>query len=120
VTSFLVDEDLPRTLAPSLREAGFFAEDVRDVGLGGRSDSEIIRCAKDERRILVTRDVALASLDRVPSRSRYGIVRFRQAISTKDLNSAIVAALNRLEPAQFRGSITVIEPGRVRIRRGRR
>lgn len=84
MTVFLVDEDLPRTLAPSLREAGSSCQDVRDVGLGGRSDIEIIRYARSQRRVLLTRDVALANLNRLPSRSRYGIVliRFRRVITT--------------------------------------
>lgn len=96
MTVFLVDEDLPRSLAPSLREAGFACQDVRDVGLGGRSDIEIIRYA---------RSIVL--------------IRFRQAITTRDLNSTIIAALARLAPAQLSGAITVIEPGRVRVRRRR-
>lgn len=39
--AFLVDEDIPRSLAVSLREAGFQAEDVRDAGLRGHSDAEL-------------------------------------------------------------------------------
>jgi len=33
---FLIDEDLPRSTAKLLREAGFESFDVRDVGLKGR------------------------------------------------------------------------------------
>ena len=38
---FLVDEDLPRSVAPLIRELGYDADDVRDVGLRGAPDSEI-------------------------------------------------------------------------------
>jgi len=39
---FLTDEDVPRSTARILREAGFDATDVRDVGLRGKSDEEVI------------------------------------------------------------------------------
>ena len=35
---FLVDEDLPRSLAPPLRAVGLLAQDVRDIGLRGSTD----------------------------------------------------------------------------------
>jgi len=35
---FLVDEDMPRSTARTLREAGYVADDARDVGLRGRTD----------------------------------------------------------------------------------
>jgi predicted nuclease of predicted toxin-antitoxin system len=36
---FLTDEDIPRSTARILRDAGFDAVDVRDVGLRGKSDA---------------------------------------------------------------------------------
>ena len=42
MASFLVDENLPRSPAPSLRKSGFEAQDVREVGLGGKSDDDVI------------------------------------------------------------------------------
>ena len=35
---FVVDDDMPRSTAPALRQAGGPAEDVRDVGLAGHED----------------------------------------------------------------------------------
>ena len=46
---FLVDEDLPRTLAQDLNAAGFEAQDVRDVGLRGKSDHEILELANKKK-----------------------------------------------------------------------
>jgi predicted nuclease of predicted toxin-antitoxin system len=39
--SFLVDENMPRPLAPALIGAGYGAEDVRDVGLRGQGDGAV-------------------------------------------------------------------------------
>ena len=38
---FLIDEDMPRSTARELRNSGYAAYDVRDVGLRGHSDSEV-------------------------------------------------------------------------------
>jgi predicted nuclease of predicted toxin-antitoxin system len=119
VSVFLVDEDLPRTLAPALRQAGFEAEDVRDRGFGGRPDTEIITFAVSHRRVLITRDVGIADITRFPESSEYGVVlvRFPQTITTDDLNSAIVAVLREVPSRNLVGAITVAEPGRIRVRR---
>jgi predicted nuclease of predicted toxin-antitoxin system len=42
----LVDEDLPRTLAPALRDASHDALDVRDAGLRGASDAIVFARAQ--------------------------------------------------------------------------
>ena len=43
---FLVDEDLPRSLARALRGAGHVAADVRDEGLRGEPDRRIFDVAQ--------------------------------------------------------------------------
>jgi predicted nuclease of predicted toxin-antitoxin system len=53
---FLVDAQLPPTLAHWLVERGHEAEHVFDVGLAAAEDIAIWRKAVDEGRILVTKD----------------------------------------------------------------
>ena len=43
---FLIDEDLPRSTAKLLREAGFESFDVRDIGLRGAKDDAIYHRAQ--------------------------------------------------------------------------
>ncbi|HLF89938.1 MAG TPA: DUF5615 family PIN-like protein [Anaerolineales bacterium] len=43
---FLTDEDVPRSTARVLRNAGFDAVDVRDVGLRGKNE-EVLRAVKE-------------------------------------------------------------------------
>ena len=38
---FLIDEDLPRSLAAALRKDGLAADDVRDLGLRGQDDANV-------------------------------------------------------------------------------
>ena len=117
--SLLVDEDMPRSLAPLLRAAGMTAEDVRDSGLRGRSDDEIFGYAATHRLALLTADVGFANLIRFPLRRHFGIivVRFPNELSAAVLNAAILEALTDLKEDDIIGNLVVIEPGRIRLRR---
>jgi len=61
VAKFLVDEDLPRSLARELRQAGIDAVDARDAGLRGRPDGEIVAFAAFDGRAVLTADPAWSS-----------------------------------------------------------
>ena len=121
MTIFLVDENLPRSLAPELRRAGFDAEDVRDRGLAGHEDAEVLTYAMSKRRILITRDVGIPDLRRFPTGSEFGIVlvRLPRVMATDALNAALITAVRELAPEDFRGSIVVVGPRRIRLRRAR-
>jgi predicted nuclease of predicted toxin-antitoxin system len=119
VIIFLVDENLPRSLAPELRRAGFHAEDVRDRGLAGQEDAEVLAYAIAQRRILITRDLGIPDLRRFPTGSALGIVlvRLPRVMATDELNATLITAVRELAPEDFRGSIVVVGPRRLRLRR---
>ena len=100
MTIFLVNENLPRSLAPELRRAGFDAEDVRDRGLAGHEDAEVLAYAISKQRILITRDLGIPDLRRFPTGSELGIVLVRL-------------------PEDLHGSMVVVGPRRIRLRRTR-
>ena len=115
----LVDEDLPRSLVREFRQAGIVAQHVLDLGARGRSDNEILALAVSKDLILVTGDVGFANILRYPLDSHSGIViaRFPNELPTEITNGAIVRALLELTSEEMRGSLVIIEPGRVRLRR---
>jgi predicted nuclease of predicted toxin-antitoxin system len=121
MSAFLIDEDLPRSLARELRSAGHDAVDVRDVGLRGRPDSEIFQYAVTRRLVLLTADMGFANVLQFEPHAHVGIViaRFPNEVSTTALNMALLAALNELSETDFVGNTVVVEPGRVRMRRKR-
>jgi predicted nuclease of predicted toxin-antitoxin system len=71
---FLVDEDLPRSAALNLRQAGHQADHVRDVGLRGRPDREVFQWAQDHQPVLVTGDMGFASTVAFPLGSHWRII----------------------------------------------
>jgi predicted nuclease of predicted toxin-antitoxin system len=116
---FLVDEDLPRSLARQLRIAGFEADDVRDVGLRGQPDAAISAHASRHQLVLVTADLGFANTIRYPLGSHPGIVvaRFPNETPAATLVDFIVRAVHETAEADFAGNLIVIEPGRIRLRR---
>ncbi len=58
---FLVDEDLPRSTASALREAGYAADDVRDLGLSGHTDREVFERAQSLSAVVLTSNTDFAN-----------------------------------------------------------
>lgn len=71
---FLVDASLPRPTADVIRNLGYFATDVRDIGLRHAPDHQIARYALDQRLCLITRDFDFADIRQYPPGQYAGIV----------------------------------------------
>jgi predicted nuclease of predicted toxin-antitoxin system len=56
VWHFLVDENLPRSLASELAARGYAAEHVYDIGLGGAKDPAVFAHAQAQRATIITGD----------------------------------------------------------------
>jgi predicted nuclease of predicted toxin-antitoxin system len=118
---FLVDEDLPRSLGRGLRAEGFDAQDVRDIGLRGKTDREVLQHAVAENRILVTADLGFANLLAVPLGTHSGIlvVRLPNELAVGTVNTVVLNAVRTLADEELRGSLMIVEPTRIRLRRPR-
>lgn len=116
---FLVDEDLPISLAIELASAGFDVSDVRRIGLRGRSDTDILLHALSAGMILITADVDFAgvvgrTIGTIPGCI---LVRLPNEISVKSLCEIVVKALTSVSNDELKGNVLVIEPDRIRLRR---
>jgi predicted nuclease of predicted toxin-antitoxin system len=118
---FLVDEDLPRSLVSALRDAGLEADHVIDSGLRGQSDGAIFDHAVKNTMTLVSADLGFANVLRFPLGAHAGIVvtRFPNESSTATTNAGIVRGLEDLSDEELKGNLVILEPGRLRLRRGR-
>jgi predicted nuclease of predicted toxin-antitoxin system len=118
MSRFLVDEDLPRSLASAPRASGHDATDVRDEGLRGEPDSQVFAFAQQRGCVVVTADVEFAN-ELVYPPATLGIIlaRFPAAFAAPQLVQAIVEAITSLASEDLEATIAIVEPGRVRIRR---
>jgi len=90
------------------------------VGLRGRPDQSIFEYAQASGLVLLTGDLGLGNVLRFPLGTHPGIVvvRFPNEISNEVTNEAILAALENTTPQEIEGHVLIVEPGRVRLRRG--
>jgi predicted nuclease of predicted toxin-antitoxin system len=116
---FLIDEDLPHMLASFLLERGHPSEHVRDLNLRGSPDRQIFEAAQQRQAVLVTGDTDFGNLLRFPLGSHFGIVvvQFPSVMRTRELAGQIATTLSTLDDVAFKGSLIILEPGRLRIRR---
>lgn len=116
---FLVDENAPRSLAGVIRSAGHEAIDVRDVGLRGKSDAEVMAYANTNGLVLISRDADFGNVRRFPLGTHPGIIvaRVPNQIPPASFNRMVLDAVRGLSSESLEGKLVVLEPGdRVRIR----
>jgi len=116
---FLLDADLPRSSATTLRDLGYDVSDVRDVGLGDASDDEIFKRAQAEQRIIVTADLDFADVRTYPPGTHPGIIvlRLPDHFKIAGINHVIRTAMPELEQADIDQALVIVELGAIRIRR---
>lgn len=116
---FLIDEDMPRSTAVTLRDAGYAADDVRDVGLRGHTDADVFAYAQAHGAVLVSCDKGFANTLTYPVGSHSGIivVRIRDEAPPAELNQELLSALAQLGHTPMEGWLVIVEVGRIRLRR---
>jgi predicted nuclease of predicted toxin-antitoxin system len=119
---FLIDADLPRSLAEVIRHHGHAATDVRDVGRRSAKDAVIARYAREQQLCLITGDFDFADIRNYPPEQYAGIVvlflpRTATAIYSNQLVEQFLMSADVL--LELPGQLAIVEPGRVRLRRSR-
>lgn len=114
---FLVDESLPRVVTRALAARGHDVVDARDVGLRGRSDAEVQARAVAEDRVVVAADLDFANALRFPPGTHPGVLVLRvpDEWGANRRAERLLAGLSEIDAERLRGSIAVVEPGRIRI-----
>ena len=116
---FLLDENIAPSVADGLREKGYDVVHVRDVGLRGAPDPDVISFARSEQRVLVTQDADFADFRNYPLGTHNGIIRVRVALGTSDaILRVLLALIPRLQVEDIQSGALVITDGRrFRVRR---
>ncbi len=115
---FFVDENVTRLLAPRLQAAGYFAEDVRNVGLGTRPDSDVWAYAQAHGETIITKDKDFADIRAYPiPHAGIVIADIPDAVTITAFVQHIVDGLASLTGQSLTSAVVTILPGRVRVRR---
>lgn len=116
---FLIDADMPRSMADIVRQYGHQAFDVRDIGPTLTLDADIAAYARSEQLCIVTGDLGFADIRTYPPREYAGIVvlSLPRNATSKYINSLVAGLLSQADLlAQLPGKLAIVEAGRVRLR----
>jgi predicted nuclease of predicted toxin-antitoxin system len=112
--NFLVDENMPRTLAPQIGDLGFSVQDVRDIGLRARPDNEVMEAAIATDAIIITRDRGFANPKTWPTEFTAGMIFVDLPSNTPAniVNARVLELIAKRLPVSLLGAITRVEPTR--------
>jgi predicted nuclease of predicted toxin-antitoxin system len=114
----LLDENISPQVAMELRRSGYDIVHLRDVGLKGCKDSELMAFARKTERCMVTLDADFADLRYYPVGSHSGIIRLRLKFAPSNI---VVSALRSLLPKLAhipleKGALVVSDGKRYRVK----
>ncbi len=113
---FLLDADMPRSSAEVMRSMGLEVEDVRDIGMRGATDKEIIEYALKKNRMIITRDTDFGEVLRYPEHPGAIILRLPYAFTAKEINERLNEFFKSVREEEIRETITIVELSRYRKR----
>jgi predicted nuclease of predicted toxin-antitoxin system len=115
---FLIDNALSPRVAEALRQAGFDAIHVRDLGLGDAADPVILEMAASEGRTLVSADTDFAAILAHRGADRPSVILFRRGADRRPERQVLLLLSNlaAIEAFVDAGCIVVFEEARLRIR----
>ena len=114
---FLVDNALSPMIAHGLREKGYDAIHVRDIGMAAASDPEILEIASEQDRIIISADTDFGTLLALREASKPSFVLFRQTDKRPHSQlQLLLTHLPKLKDDLLAGCIVVFEDQRIRLR----
>ncbi|MGB3293119.1 MAG: DUF5615 family PIN-like protein [Phormidesmis sp.] len=117
-TKLLLDQGLPLSAAALLRDAGIDTVHVGEIGMSEAEDAEIIRQARDERRVVATLDADFHTLLALDEAIFPSVIRIRiERLRTRALADLLLTIVTECTEELEQGSAVTIEPSRIRIRR---
>ena len=91
---------------------------VSDIGYGAKTDEQILRWAKENKRVIITRDFDFANILLVPKGKHCGIVvlKIPTDYRTENINHLLASFLSEVDTRKLTKAVIIVEEGRYRIR----
>ena len=105
-------------MAEGLRSLGHDAVHVRDYGMQGADDADILRRAEAEDRIVISADTDFGTILAVLKKRKPSVIILRRLFPRrpKDQVTFITSNLAPVEEGLQKGAVVVIEENRIRVR----
>ena len=114
---FFLDANLPYS-AKEIFQSGDEVLHVRDLDLQHESDANIAQWAKDNKAIIVSRDLDFANIVLMPASVHYGVIVLRvpDYYTTKEIKRVLGDFLKEIDRSKIPRALIIVEEGRYRIR----
>jgi predicted nuclease of predicted toxin-antitoxin system len=113
----LLDQGLPRSSVPLLREDGWDVEHTGDIGLSHSTDTQILEYARKEQRVIITLDSDFHSILAVTNAASPSVVRIRiEGLRGPDLALLLKSSWPRIKTSIKKGAMVTIKESGIRIR----
>ena len=113
-----VDEDLPHQAVKLLREKGYDAASVIELGMGGWKDPQLWIAVQSAERFLVTADKGFGDIRVYPPGKHFGILLLRpDEDGIRPVIELLQQVLNSYKLEDLGGTVTVATPRGIRMRR---
>ena len=115
---YLLDENLPPSFCLILRNLGFEARHVYDVGLDNVPDETIVEFAKHSGETIITNDLDFSRIIAISGKPQPSIITFRLAVLNSEIFEEIVALnFQQFPTLLIEGCIIVIDENGIRVRK---
>ncbi len=116
---FFLDENMPNSSADMLEKHGYEVEHARTAGFKGSSDEAIAQYAKDQKAILVSRDLDFGNVLWYPEGSHHGvlIIRLPHDYRAQQITEKLKEFIEKVDVGELSSHITILELGRYRKRK---
>lgn len=113
-----LDENIPLSIMPALRQRGHDADTVDQEGLKGRSDPEIWDAAQREGRFLITQDLDFSDRRRYTPASHHGLLLVRlHEPGRRALHNYLLALFAEHDPNDWARCNVIATEHKIRVRR---
>ena len=114
---FLADQDIWKTTIDHLRKWGHDIMTAQELKLHTASDETLLKVARKEHRIFITRDKDFGELVFLKEELSYGVILLRSHPKMiVELHNKIHLLLNEHDEKELNSSFCVVEPDKYRIR----
>jgi len=113
----LADQDIYKVTVDQLQEWGHDVLTVKGLGMQNASDEDLLKKARIENRLLITRDKGFGALVFLNKLLSTGVILLKIApINIEDVHKEIYRLFKEHNEEELRGFFCVVEPHRHRIR----
>lgn len=114
----LLDQGLPRSSASLLRQLGYDAIHVGEIGFATAEDRDILKRALEEQRIVVTLDADFHALLALSGAVSPSVIRIRiEGLRANDVTNLLGQVLEQWGELLASGAVLTIQSDKIRMRR---